>query len=269
MISIQKNAQWKNVEKLFDKNIIKRYNWFLFEFGKRITRLINDQLLDGIDKIKGSSDYKKRLKIAELKASKDRSWFAIVARAETLSEERSSAKTFIIKVVNRFNLKDVRDPVKEILETYGPWTMETIPFVPFQRQAQLVIKTVDEETYLQVLMKNEQDKSKVNEIMASMKLERMTRASVKKGIKVVTDLTIRAMDLEFKKVPEGKPHWRPALRYGKTQGVMKLMMDKELIKAMTDPKFLKWRSKRHLRIFLTQSEYKQFEKFQKAIIGKM
>lgn len=269
MLSIKKNSAWIRFEKLFGKDILKRYDWFLFEFGKKMTRLIHDELLGRIDEIKGAESYKKRLVIAEIRHSNERAWFAIAAKAISISDAKKESKNQILKVVKRFKLKDERDPIQEILEQYGPWTEESIPFVPSQRQAMIVVQNVSEEKYDEVLKRNAADIVEYTKLMSEFKINTQPRFDVKSKLKVVKDLEIQALKIEYRKVPDGKPHWRPSIKYGKTQGLRKLMTDKDLIRSMTEASFIKWKTRKHLRIKITASEYKIFDKFQRAIVKGM
>ena len=268
MISITKNAQWNKVERLFDKNILKRYDWFLFEFGKRMTAWINDGLLGRIEEIEGSDDYRKRLVMAEIRQT-DQTWFAIAARALSPAQKKKESGTQILKVVKRFEIKAARDPVKEILVDYGPWTEESIPFAPSLRQAIIITQKVEPDEYKSVLEKNKKELVAYTKIMSELKINVQPRFLVKQKLKLVKDLDVQALQLEYKLVPEGKPHWRPTLKDAKNQGVKKLMTDRDLIRVLTEPNFIKWRSRKHLRIKLTGADWKQFEKFQKAIAKGM
>lgn len=266
MLSITKNSAWIKFEKLFGPSILKRYDWFLFEFGKKMTSLIHKELLGRLEDIKGTDKYKKQLVIAEIRNSGDRTWFAIAARALPLKDQKEESKTQILKVVKRFVIKDERDPIKEILEDYGPWTEESIPFVPSLRQAMVIVKDVSKETYQEILKKNEIDLPIYTKLMSDFRINTQIRRDVKTKLRAVKDLDIQALQLEYRKVSEGKPHWRPAIKYAKTQGLRKLMTDRDLIRSMTESSFIKWKSYKHLRVRMNSNEMKNFEKFQKEII---
>lgn len=265
MIKIRTNARWdKTLGLLFNKDIFRRYDWFLWEFGRRMTGLVNAELMGHIDQIKGSRDYKKRLVVAEIRDTTRRAWWAIVARSKTLQEGEYDAKTSILIVSSRYK-SDKENPVTEVLEQYGPWTVDTIPFVPSQRQAAIVLKKVSASKVNEVRRRNENEQSVILPLMKHFEMDFDPRFVVQQKLRIVPDLEVEAVKLEFGTIHGGKAHWRPSIRWAKRQGVAQMQKDKELIRAMTDPKFKGFRKLKHLEERLTSTEVKALEDFQKKI----
>lgn len=258
------NENWENLVTLFDKEMLDRYNFFLFEFGKRLTGYIHSELLDRISRIKGPKDYKKRLVIAEVRDQNGRAWWAIVAKAKTLSQREYDPKRSVLSVVPRYDL-DVENPVEEILVQYGPWTPDTLPFIPSLRQAAVVIKKVNDTDSAKVKHKNLSDGNDIQALMEKHDLVYDTRLHVYEKLKVVPDLEIEAMRLEFGLSAEGRAHWRPAIQWGTRLGIEMMGKDKDLLRILTDLKYKGYKATHHAREYLTPSEVKALEKFQNKL----
>lgn len=264
MISIEPNRKWKGFSAIYgNKDIIARYTWFLNEFGRRATKIFLKNLGQNISKIPGTQDYKKRLILAEIRDKGKRSWFAVVASAKNLDGAKYDALTSIFEVVSRFDLPD--DPVKVILQLMGPWTVDTIPFIPSERQGQVVMKTVDEKLVVQTREKNFAQGDKTTSAMIRYGLVYENRDAIYQKLKVVRDFELQAIRLEFGLVKEGQPHWRPSLRWMKKNGLKKIEKEKDFINVWFDPKFKKYRFKRQVKVKLTQDDLNRMEEFQNKV----
>lgn len=265
LLEITPHAGWKVVNKIFaDKDIIERYRWFLFEFGKKSTKLFVRHIKDRLTTIPGSVDYKKRLVMAEIRDRGSRSWWAIVLSARSTTDSEYDPKTSIFSVVTRFSgVED--DPVGEILEALGPWTIDTIPFVPSTRAGTVIQKTVTVKEHDRIRELNFKNGDITSQRMVKHGISFDQRHVVFQKLRVIRDYEIEALGHEFGTVKKAKPHWRPSLRWIKKEGLKKLEKDKDLIRVFTDPRFGKWRQRRHIGVNLTQAELKLLSRFQDKV----
>lgn len=265
LFKITLGSGWKTINAIFaDKDIIERYRWFLFEFGKKSSKLFLRNIKDRIKTIPGSKDYKKRLILAEVRDKSAKSWWAIAVSAKPISESKYDPRTSIFHVVTRFpGASD--DPVGEILESLGPWTVDTIPFVPSLRAGTVIQKTVSEKDYDRIKDMNFNNGTLTTKRMLKYGIVFDPRHVVYQRLRVIKDYEIEALGHEFGTIKDAKPHWRPSLRWIKRQGISKLEKDKELVRVFTDPKFGKWRQRRHLGVNLTQAELKLISRFQDKV----
>lgn len=264
MISIKANKNFESLADLFGSDMMDRFDFFCFQFGKKLTYLIHQELLDRISRIKGPKDYKKRLIIAEIRDPNGRSWWAIVAKGKTLSQREYDPKQSILTVVPRYDL-DVENPIEDILVSHGPWTPETLPFVPSLRQAAVVIKRATLKDADTVKKKNLFEMDAISEKMDASDIEFETRLKVYEKLKVVPDLEIEAMRLEFGAGTTAQPHWRPAIKWGERIGLTMIENDKDFIRILTDPTYKGYKVRQHAKDFLTPSELKALEKFQNKV----
>jgi hypothetical protein len=264
MIGITPNKNWDLFAELFSEDILDRLNFFYFEFGRKMTYAIHSNLLGRISKIKGPKDYKKRIIVAELRDVGGRSWWAIIAQAKTISQREYDPKQSILTVVPRFEV-DIENPLESILVEYGPWTPETLPFVPSPRQAAVVLKKATSAQTDVVRRKNISQMEAIQARMMDHDLEFESREAVYTKLKVVQDLEIEAMRIEFGVSANSKAHWRPAINWGGRVGLDQLEKDKDLIRIMTDLSYKGYKLKKHAKYFLTPSELKALEKFQDKV----
>lgn len=259
MISIKPNQQWKNFDRIYGRSdIVRRYYWFLFEFGKRASRLFHRQLGETIEKKIGDKEYKKRLVVAEMRDKGSLAWWAVVGSAKGIGEFDPSKTIF--QVAARFRIDD--DPVREILENFGPWTTDTIPFVPSRRAAIVIAKEVSEKEVQKQRKRIQDDWNKIKSKLVVYGIAFEDRIVVHRKLRVVRDIDVDALRYEF---VSGDSHWRPSLRWIRKQGIKKLEKEKDLIRVWVDPKFAKYRVFRHFRIKLTQAELKRIQSFQDKV----
>lgn len=263
-MSITASKNFQNFSDLFGEDMLDRFDFFCFQFGKKLTYLIHQELMDRISSVKGPKDYKKRLVIAEVRDQDGRSWWAIVAKGKTLSQREYDPKLSILTVVPRYDL-DVENPVEDILVHYGPWTPETLPFVPSLRQAAVVIKKVTSKDCAEVKRKNMSQMDAIHAKMDINDLEFETRLHVYEKLKVVPDLEIEAMRLEFGAGVQKQAAWVPALKWGEKIGLTMIQNDKQFMRILTDPTFTGYKVRQHAHDFLTPSELKALEKFQNKV----
>lgn len=265
MFRITPNQQWKNFHAIYgSKDIFLRYQWFLFEFGKRASKLFYKNLLQRITTLEGSDHYKKSLMLAEIRETGRKSWWAIVCSAKPLGDAKYDPKTSIFQVVSRFTRLD-EDPVAEILEALGPWTVETIPFLPSARAGQVVMKTVTESKAKEVQEANFKRAELTRMKMIKHEIPFTPRHVVYETLRVVRDLEAEALRIEFGLATRSRPHWRPSLRWIRKEGLKKMEREQHLIRVWTDPRFVRYRLMRHYRIKLTPNEVKRMEQFQNKI----
>lgn len=268
MISIKKNQQWDNFEKIFSTEWRKRFEWFLYEFGRRATYMFHEKLLDNLDSVVGIEDYKNRLVIAEMRQRKKRSWFAIAALAKSPGNAEFDGRTTLLNVVPRFKNGLGADPVTEILANYGPWTIDTIPFIPSVRQAAVVISAVKADEIVKVANVNLANSGNVSALMSRYNLAFEPRFVVWKKLRVVPDWAVEAVKIEYGLSENSKAHWRPTLKWMRSQGIRELSKTKVLTRVWFDPSFTGFKNKKRVQIKLTETELKEIQEFQNKIRKK-
>jgi hypothetical protein len=262
LLEIKPTQKWKEFNKIFGKEIHLRYQWFLYEFGKRVTRTFLKHLKTEIGTIQGTKEYKKSLILAEIRDKGKRSWFAVTALASAL-EGDEDPNEIVLEVVARF--KKAKDPTFAILEKLGPWTVDTIPFLPSDRQGQIVLKKKTPKEVQAIRDANFEAGSVTEGKMVTFGINFTPRDKVYSELRVVRDLEVEALALEFGMAINSKPHWRPSLRWLKRNVIRQIMREKDMFRVWYDPTFRKYRVRRTLKVKLNIKDLKRIKEFQDKV----
>lgn len=261
LLKITPSKEYRNFKRVFGDEIKDRYQWFLYEFGKRVTRTFYKHLKADIKSIAGTSAYRKALVLAEIRDKGKKSWFAIIGSAKSIAGH--NPKEVVLEVVARFKRPD--DPVYVILEMMGPWTVDTLPFIPSERQGQVVLKKADPKDVETLREVNFALGDKLQSKMVRFGLSYTPRDQVYEDLKVVKDIEIQALSIEFGMSVNGKPHWRPSLRWLKRNGANQIMKDRDMFRVWYDPNFRKYRVLRKFRVQLSKKDLQRIQEFQDKV----
>lgn len=266
-MKINKNKQWKNFEKIFDKKqITKRYQWFLYEFSKRLTFQVNEFLLGQISQIKGSKEYKKRLIVAEMRDRSQPAWWGILAQSDAFMDSSHDPNLAILTVKPRYEM-EANNPIQKILIELGPWTTDTLPFLPSPRQAVVVVTDTTEEKVQGVRKKNESQISQLQSLLKQYGLDFENRIEILSRLNLVQDLKLEALQLEFGLKKQGRAHWRPSIAFAKRGAIEILKKDQSLIEAFTNPRLKKYVLNNENFPSFDLNDLKSIQDFQNKILG--
>lgn len=163
-------------------------------------------------------------------------------------------------------------PEIAVLESFNPWTIDTLPLTPNKRWAVVISRKASKGDVAKVAKRRRADASKWKRALAKVGVRQIKKDQ---GIKVdrkataLPDVAMDAIRLEFGLGSvSSKPHWRPALIKITKGQFFKLLVrqDKKLRRAMMDSGFQGWRKwpkkiSRKLRV----GEVKKYKGFQKRL----
>lgn len=262
MIKIKPSRAFKRFSSIYGSpDILARYRWFLYEWSKRVTRTYLKHLRSSLKDVRGTKEYRRRLVVAELRVKGKQSWFAVVASAK--SGAGLDPRTTRLEVVARF--KEPKDPAFAILEQMGPWTVDTLPFLPSSRQGQVISKTVAEKDVEAIRESNFANSSQLTSKMVTFGLAFEDREKVHRDLKIVRDIELQALAIEFGMAKQSKAHWRPSLRWIKKNAVRWGAKDKDLVRVWFDPNFKKYRLIKRLKIKLSTKDLGLIREFQNRL----
>lgn len=267
--SIKPNAKWKEASRLFE-TMDKRYSWFQYEFSRRAIILFYKMLGDEIKKIKqGPAGYRKRLVMAEIRDTAKKSWFAVVVKAKPAKNTDFSSENTVLKIISRFPDMEGFDPVRDILQEYGPWTAETIPFVPSKRYAIISPEKARSDRVRNVALENKKNMSKISMLMKENHIVPDSRFEIIQKLHLVEDLEKAIWEIEFARTSRSHPHWTRALR--KFRGVIlrRMMNQRDLIAVLTNSKNFKYKTRAKVRNKLTTKDLRSMEKFIRKVQRQM
>lgn len=250
----------------FLQELPKRYEWFCFEFGKTVANYFYDLLSEEISGIRRvPKDYKKRLVVAEIRDSGAKYWFAVAVKSVPMRSTERREDNTVIKVISRFP-GEFADPAYEILQSYGPWTVDMLPYIPARQSAIIVAEAASAGRVEDVRQRNKNTRSKWMQLMIEYGIEPEIRSNIPYKLKIIEDLEKLVNEMEFGVGPRWHPHWAKALRKTRSNMIRMLLTHRDLLASMTDPKFKKYRVKVHLSQKLRSEDVRNFEKFQKRLL---
>jgi len=140
-----------------------------------------------------------------------------------------------------------KDKAVAVLEKYGPWTWDTLPFAPSKRHAVLVTRKVREREMMKISEQRKKDKNKwqkaLNAVGARLRKRSLAHTNVPRKAKVVPDIAFEALRLEFGMGGgKSKSHWRPGIQSFLNSGLKGIMARKDIRQAFLDPAFGGWKS---------------------------
>jgi len=267
--SIKPNAQWKEASKLFE-TMDKRYEWFQFEFGRRAMVIFYKMLGDEIKTIRQApKGYRKRLVMAEIRDTSKKSWFAVTVKAKPAGKTDFSSDSTILKVVSRFPDLPGFDPTRDILQEFGPWTVDTIPFLPSKRYAIIIPEKARSDRIKRISIENKKNMSKVSLLMKENHIVPDSRFEIIKRLELVEDLEKAILEIEFSKTSRSHPHWVPSLKKMRIEIISKMMRQRDLIAGLTNSKNSKYKTRARIRNKLNTRDLRSMEKFIRKIQRQM
>lgn len=186
----------------------------------------------------------------------------VVAKKRSLKRNEGTSSVLYVSPKKRI-LRRTSAAIK-VLEDFGPWTSDTLPFMPSSKEATVVRR---QESKGSVKKLKKEINAKKNEWTA-----RLAEAGVKvekklqpKEIKVVSDLSHQSVSLEFGLGVRSSPHWRPAILWAKNAGPAEILSSDPIGSALFDPKFKGWKKWRQVSNVTTTKVVKGLVPFQKKM----
>ncbi len=172
-----------------------------------------------------------------------------------------------IKAIRRMGKAD---PKAATLEKFNPWTLDTIPFLPDKKSAN-IITTKSSSSYVNKVSKlRNKDKPTwkkelirigVPEKTFSNKLEISPNSS-----KAIPNVALEGLRMEFGlDGNESSSHWKRALSELASSGLMSIMQDKKLDRILNDATYSEWKNIPNAKSRITMREARDFESFMKQL----
>lgn len=107
-------------------------------------------------------------------------------------------------------------PAVEVLAKYGPWTLDTLPFYPRKRDAQVVSRMVTEREVLAVEKQRRKDRPRWRQALSKAGVrppKARNKVAVPRSARALADLAFEGLRLELGLAgTPPRPHWGPAIR---------------------------------------------------------
>lgn len=217
------------------------------QFVYLVTKSIFEDMQSRIPKGRSLSAYRKSLTFAQITSSEEEPMYSVYSDMDAQSVSRIDRDAVLLYV--RVKTKRVRKSPPEIavLQKYNPWTLDTLPFTPDRRWANVVSRPAKRAQVDKVSKKLTATRSKWSQelMRAGVRLKKKRLVVPKRGVKALPDTAFDAMRTEFGIGSPAIPHWRPAiLKFTRAAGLKALMKTPEGLKleqAMISSDFNEWR----------------------------
>jgi hypothetical protein len=138
-------------------------------------------------------------------------------------------------------------PEIAVLESFNPWTIDTLPISPDKRWATVVSRKASKSEVATVAKRRRKDAPKWKKALAQVGVRQVRKdqgMKVDRKQKAMPDVALDAIRLEFGLgSSQSKPHWRPALIQITKGQVLRMLArkDKKLRRAFMDSNFQEWK----------------------------
>lgn len=225
---------------------------------------------EGMPRSEDTDLYRKALHVAQIKTSGDTYIYAVRGRTKRLKIADLKQQDTVLYIRVRKGKFVRKDPKIDILEKYSPWTLDTIPYYPKKREAEVIARKAREREVRIISDSRKHDRRKWEPELSRLgvKVNRSKKAKPEEGSKAIADLAMLAMRIEFGL--DGRkavPHWRPALQRlgGKRFGVI-LSKHRRIQRTLTDPGFMEWKSwPPQLSRTISEKAMSTYQGFQKRV----
>jgi hypothetical protein len=152
----------------------------------------------------------------------------------------------------------------KVLIKYSPWTVDTLPFMPSKRDATIVKRRVDRKEVKKVRKMRARDKFKWKASLEQSGLRSQTKLKPS-DIQALSDLGHQSVQMEFGLGTRSAPHWRPAVLWAFRGGTMGLLQAEEVRRALTDPRFDKWKGWKPVSRRVSRQDVQDLVAFQQKL----
>lgn len=205
----------------------------------RVMHTLRDRVLHFMPRSGELQSYRDSLKERAVRTGPGLDAFVLRSEAPRNKSVDPAATLFYVRPTRRRRARGSK--AVAVLVKYGPWTAETLPFLPTRRQASVIFRKVSAREVRAVTKAREDDAPRWRRALARAGLRTKPAsipwASVSSGL--IPDVAFEALAVEFGP-HHPRPHWRPALRDA-VRGVGALHRERELVKLLTDPEYTGWK----------------------------
>jgi hypothetical protein len=245
------------VLKMMRKNLVERQNLLKRFIAHTAAQTMLDDVRSAIPSGPAYNTYKSALKLVQFPTTEP--VFAVTVE-EARSEKTDSSRDILY--FRERNTGRRLPPEVKILLQYQPWTADTLPFKPPEKNVEMRKRRVSER---EVELVRQEIQKKRREWTGALN-KAGVRIEPVVGAEAVPDLTYTALRLEYGLGgSRAVAHWRPAL-VSVQQRVAQLFLDDSTGKALFDPEYTGWMKWRTLsEEFVPATVIESFGQFQDKI----
>ena len=163
-------------------------------------------------------------------------------------------------------------PEIAVLESFNPWTIDTLPISPDKRWATVVSRKASKSEVATVAKRRRKDAPKWKKALARVGVRQVRKdqgMKVDRKIRAMPDVALHALRLEFGLgSSKSTPHWRPTLISVAKGAIFRQLarQDKSLRRSLLDSGFQEWKKwPKKIPRQLRAGEVRKYEGFQKRL----
>lgn len=185
-----------------------------------------------------------------------------VAKRQKLNKREGGTTLLYVQRSSSF----LRNPAGgvQVLIRHNPWTLDTLPYMPKRKDAVIVKRRADKKEVKKVRKMRMRDKVKWKASLDNAGI-RQTAQLKPSQIEALSDLGHQSIQMEFGLGSQSAPHWRPAVLWAFRGGAMEVFGHPDIMRAMVDPKFTKWKSWKAPARHFTQKQIEELVPFQQKL----
>jgi hypothetical protein len=156
-----------------------------------------------------------------------------------------------------------------VLERYNPWTADTIPWIPKDKDAELVYEKVEENVIDDIRRKRKRQMFKVISVLRKEGVKGLKhgsdQASGVKSAGAISSVVKRVLQIEFGIGARRRKHWRFMLKFMKLKGYSEIGKDARIERIFVDPDYKGWKRLGVLKRKISKGDMNEFNEFQDKI----
>lgn len=202
---------------------------------------VMDSMQESLGKTNVPKDYVKSLSIAKLFDADGKNILYSVSLKNTVNQVKNLDPEITVIRIKAIQRLGGKDPKAAILERFSPWTIETIPFFPDKKFAEVINNkaTKKEVDAVKSLRKKDESIWRRELLKAGAKLEsNLNQKTIPTNLKSTNDVELDAIRLEFGLDGNNNGRqWAKAMRELASSGIASIIKDNGLMKILSDPNF--------------------------------
>lgn len=253
----------------------KRLPALMGYIAEQAAQEVREDILERVNGTDLEGVYRKSLSVARVTGLNTNKGVAYTLRVNPRAERITPvmAKKTILRVVPRASVLVPALPEVLILKNHGPWTPETLPFMPSDRNARLYYQTVTakEADAVTAKQKDPAQRLKIKTLLDQVGF-RPPRQNLKlqtppPAIRAIPDAAYAGFRMEFGYGGgERVAHWAPSLRALKLGGLRRVLKSKALKNAVERLRFDAWKQWPPRTVDkVSQQDTMRYKAFQKRV----
>lgn len=213
------------------------------QFTYLATEYAHRDLLNRIPHGREFDAYRESLELAQIPVGSQEDAFAIYSNPKAQKVRKVDGRRTLLYVRPKRRSRKV-PPEVLVLESYGPWTLDTLPFKPNPKDAALISRKVPYREVLRIselLRRRRPEWKKALNELGIRQLRTNQGIAIPKGLEAIPDVALDGIKLEFGLGTKAKAHWRPMLLGLQKRGLREMLkQQKELTFVLIKSEFQRW-----------------------------